>query len=299
MCHGVWERGRWWTGWFAPLAERFCPVAIDVPGYGDSPARARDTLSDWAAVLIEVMDELGAERAYLAGSATGGAACLAAAHEHPDRIAAVVACNTPFNGANLSETVGRFDQLYRREGQQGLVDYMLPLLGLEGASADLADDVRRTYERCDMDVVLRDAGIWGRTDLTRDLPEIGCPVLILAPGASPLISPNRASSSQGCCRTRSWSSSSRAARTSPTPSRRSAQGRRGGSWSTRRPRPARPRTRRAPSAPRRPSGTPPSRRARRSRSPPAAAPPGSPPWCSRCARRRARGCSARASCPAR
>ncbi len=102
----------------------------------------------------------------------------------------MVACNTPFNGANLSETVGKFDQLYRREGQQGLAgfDYMLPLLGLEGASADLADDVRRTYERCDMDVVLRDAGIWGRTDLTPDLPEIGCPVLILAPGASPLIS---------------------------------------------------------------------------------------------------------------
>ena len=65
---------------------------------------------------------------------------------------------------------------------------MLPLLGLEGASADLADDVRQTYERCDMDVVLRDTGIWGRTDLTRDLSEIGCPVLILAPGASPLIS---------------------------------------------------------------------------------------------------------------
>ena len=101
---------------------------------------------------------------------------------------------------------------------------MLPLLGLEGASADLADDVRQTYERCDMDVVLRDAGVWGRTDLTRDLSEIGCPVLILAPGASPLISAKSSIELAGLLPNSYWSSSSRAARSSPTPSRRSSSG---------------------------------------------------------------------------
>jgi pimeloyl-ACP methyl ester carboxylesterase len=67
--------------YLAPLlAERFCVLRVDMPGFGDSPPGRKASLCGWSRALLGVAGALGLERfALVAHSFGGGAALLAAA----------------------------------------------------------------------------------------------------------------------------------------------------------------------------------------------------------------------------
>jgi len=74
----------------AAFAERFRTVIVDLPGYGGSDLprdpgeieRGRYAL--YARIFADLIRELGEERAHVVGLATGGAAAIALALDHPD-----------------------------------------------------------------------------------------------------------------------------------------------------------------------------------------------------------------------
>jgi pimeloyl-ACP methyl ester carboxylesterase len=70
----------------------FRVVALDAPGFGLSPAREPDAyaLDRLGALLWEVADAFGLERAVFAGHSWGGAVAVAAAGQRPDRALGVV-----------------------------------------------------------------------------------------------------------------------------------------------------------------------------------------------------------------
>jgi pimeloyl-ACP methyl ester carboxylesterase len=84
---------------FEPLAQRignrFEIIAIDWPGQGRSPddAGAPDP-AHYARLLLGAMDALGIEKAIVLGNSIGGATALRFAAAHPERVHALVLCNS-------------------------------------------------------------------------------------------------------------------------------------------------------------------------------------------------------------
>jgi pimeloyl-ACP methyl ester carboxylesterase len=86
-----------WRGFPGRLAEdtKLDGLIYDRRGYGRSSplpraTRAPDYLEGEAALLIDVLDEVGVERAALFGHSDGGSIALIAAARYPERISAVV-----------------------------------------------------------------------------------------------------------------------------------------------------------------------------------------------------------------
>ena len=83
-----------WIGEAAePLVERgFHVVAIDAPGFGESPVLPPDryAVDSLAELMWRVADELGLERPVLAGHSWGGTIAVHAAADRPSSVAALV-----------------------------------------------------------------------------------------------------------------------------------------------------------------------------------------------------------------
>jgi pimeloyl-ACP methyl ester carboxylesterase len=75
LLHGIGHRWQMWTPVLDSLAREYEVVALDLPGFGKSPRSAfgsEITLDTAAALLGDVMDELGWDRAHIVGNSLGG-----------------------------------------------------------------------------------------------------------------------------------------------------------------------------------------------------------------------------------
>jgi pimeloyl-ACP methyl ester carboxylesterase len=81
------------------LGQRFCAIAMDTPGFGDSaPLPGSASIERWAAVAVELLDALSIARAHVLGHHTGGVIALEIAASFPSRVASLVLSSTPFTG---------------------------------------------------------------------------------------------------------------------------------------------------------------------------------------------------------
>ncbi len=103
MLHGS---GPGATGWsnFGPnlkvLAEKYRVLAVDMPGWGKSdPVSAEER--DHVAAAVELMDELGIEKAAFVGNSMGGMTSLRFACEHPDRMSHLITMGPGSGGPSI------------------------------------------------------------------------------------------------------------------------------------------------------------------------------------------------------
>ena len=76
-----------WDPQVPGLAERFRVITYDTRGHGESPAPAGPyTLDDLADDLVALLDEVGAERAHVAGLSLGGMTAMRLAARGPGRL---------------------------------------------------------------------------------------------------------------------------------------------------------------------------------------------------------------------
>ena len=77
-----------WEPQVPALAERFRVVTYDTRGHGESPAPPGPyTLDDLVDDLVALLDEVGAERAHVAGLSLGGMTAMRLAVREPARVA--------------------------------------------------------------------------------------------------------------------------------------------------------------------------------------------------------------------
>jgi pimeloyl-ACP methyl ester carboxylesterase len=72
----------------AALARRFHPIAVDLPGFGDSvkPIRAAYDAAYFARAMVAVLDALELEQAHLVGNSMGGRVALEIGLRSPERV---------------------------------------------------------------------------------------------------------------------------------------------------------------------------------------------------------------------
>lgn len=88
LIHGWGGSSRYWMGAFITLSERHDVIAIDLPGFGDSPPpRGPATLLDLTAVTIAAADALGLGMLAVGGHSLGASIALLLAAAQPARIA--------------------------------------------------------------------------------------------------------------------------------------------------------------------------------------------------------------------
>jgi pimeloyl-ACP methyl ester carboxylesterase len=76
-------------------------IAMDTPGYGASDPAPRDTVEDYAATAVALLDALGVRTASIVGHHTGGVIAVEVAARAPDRVDALVLSSTPYLDAEM------------------------------------------------------------------------------------------------------------------------------------------------------------------------------------------------------
>ncbi|MGW5646673.1 4,5:9,10-diseco-3-hydroxy-5,9,17-trioxoandrosta-1(10),2-diene-4-oate hydrolase [Saccharopolyspora sp. NPDC003752] len=95
MLHGGGPGASSWSNFsrnIGVLAEDFHAIAVDQPGFGrsDKPTEHGQYFTHSATALLELLDELGIERAHLLGNSLGGGTAVRFALNHPDRAGRLV-----------------------------------------------------------------------------------------------------------------------------------------------------------------------------------------------------------------
>ncbi len=93
LIHGLGSQWQVWRPLFELLTPQRDVIAVDLPGFGDSPALAdgdTPTPQRFAEVVIETMDELGLDRPVVGGNSLGGWVALEVARRGRARAAAPI-----------------------------------------------------------------------------------------------------------------------------------------------------------------------------------------------------------------
>ncbi|HXJ81546.1 MAG TPA: alpha/beta hydrolase [Candidatus Methylomirabilis sp.] len=96
--HGTGCNGQVWLPHMQAIADRHRPVAIDLPGHGESTGRGFRGVADYAYFAVELTRALRWDRFVIAGHSLGGAIALLTALHHGDLLDGLILVDT---GARL------------------------------------------------------------------------------------------------------------------------------------------------------------------------------------------------------
>ncbi|MEI8036457.1 MAG: alpha/beta hydrolase [Betaproteobacteria bacterium] len=97
--HGFGRNLNFWREWVPLLARHYRVVRMDARGCGRSsvpPVGSPYSLDLLVSDALGLINHLGLKRVHWAAEASGGHVGLALALEHPDKLASITLCNTPF-----------------------------------------------------------------------------------------------------------------------------------------------------------------------------------------------------------
>lgn len=125
-----------WEGMMSACASAgLRAAAVDVPGFGQTPARGRAlTMDDFARLLAAALDALGAPAAALVGCSMGGYAVMAFARLFPHRVSEAVLMNTKAAADTAEGAAKREGQarLALAQGPRAVTDGLVEKLGAPG-----------------------------------------------------------------------------------------------------------------------------------------------------------------------
>jgi len=175
--HGAGGQGRGWQGLLSPLGRRFNALALDLPGHGQTPPPASDTVMGYATWLKQALDQLRAEfdlgPLILGGHSMGGAITQTYALTWPEDLAGLILVGTGYRlrvAPQILEGVRRdfpaaakliIDWSFA-PADQGLKDLSLQIMLQAGSEV-----VHGDFTACD------------RFDSSEQVGRIGLPCLIL------------------------------------------------------------------------------------------------------------------------
>jgi pimeloyl-ACP methyl ester carboxylesterase len=85
LLHGMAGSSQTWRSVIKPLSRQFRVIAPDLPGHGESTKPRSDySLGAFAALLRDLLDELGVSRATIVGHSLGGGVAMQLLYQHPD-----------------------------------------------------------------------------------------------------------------------------------------------------------------------------------------------------------------------
>ena len=194
--HGFPHDRSLWTQQRVALATQWRCITPDLRGFGESTARAPYTMDQYADDIVALLDWLEIEAAVICGLSMGGYVAMALWRRHPDRVQAMILCDTRATADSEATRDARNElmALAHRSGADAVAEKQLP--GMIGATTrerrpDVVDNVRAMMARQSV------SGIVGALEAMRDRPDsretiasITVPVLFLV-GDEDVLTPVR------------------------------------------------------------------------------------------------------------
>lgn len=88
LLHGTAASLHTWDGWTAELSKHHRVLRLDLPGFGLTGRNQTDTytIAYYSELVLHLMEELGIDKAHVAGSSLGGQIAYNFAAAHPERV---------------------------------------------------------------------------------------------------------------------------------------------------------------------------------------------------------------------
>jgi pimeloyl-ACP methyl ester carboxylesterase len=170
-----------WDGFGSALAARRRVIALDAPGFGETPLAGPWSIADLADDLAALLTALGVARATVLGISLGGYAALAFADRHRDRLAGLVLADTRAAADSAETRAARAAAiaLIRRDGPEAYLTASLPRPLAPDAPAAALAEVRARAETRAASLIAGLEALRDRPDRTAELPAIACPTLVV------------------------------------------------------------------------------------------------------------------------
>jgi 3-oxoadipate enol-lactonase len=199
LIHGFPFSHKMWTfpgGQTEALASRFRVIAYDVRGHGDSEiGDGQYTIELFVDDLIGLLDHLGISKAILVGLSMGGYIALRTVERHPDRVRALILCDTKSEADSNEAKIKRAASIKSiktngpRVFAEGFVAGVFTPESLT-AKPEAVKAIQSIIERtAPISLCGTTLALAARTDTTSFLPSIVVPSLIMAGERDLLIPP--------------------------------------------------------------------------------------------------------------
>ena len=189
MVHGNHEGGIAWYGWVPQLARHYKVVRPDTRGFADSTPMPREfpwSLDVVIADFVQLMDSLGIDRFHLVGAKIGGTIARAFAARRPDRVRTltVVGSPVPRRGDGKKALIGGIEkdgiEGRARKGMSNRLGSKFPPEAVEWWIKFMG--------RTPLSTELGFANAINFADISADIPNIKCPMLVITTEGSSLAS---------------------------------------------------------------------------------------------------------------
>lgn len=191
LCHGNNESHRAWYGWVPHLARHYRVVRPDMRGFGDTTPMARDfpwTLDVVIDDYVKLMDQLGIDRFHLVGAKIGGVINRAFAARQPERVHTLTVVGSPppirADGATRAARV-------REVEEQGIEHWARRSMGARLGSKFPKEGIEWWIHYMARTSMASEAGFAATinfSDISADIPNIKCPMLVITTEESGLAS---------------------------------------------------------------------------------------------------------------
>jgi 3-oxoadipate enol-lactonase len=180
-----------WDPQVPALAERYRVVTYDTRGHGESPAPAGPyTLDDLTDDLVALLDEVGAERAHVAGLSLGGMTAMRLAAREPERVhrLALLCTSAKVDPQPFLDRAGAA----RSGGTAPLASavvsrWLTPAYA--AAHPDLVARLEAMIATADDEGYAACCEVVGHLDLRDDLPTITAPTIVISGWEDPALPP--------------------------------------------------------------------------------------------------------------
>ncbi|MBI2871951.1 MAG: alpha/beta hydrolase [Chloroflexi bacterium] len=187
--HGFARNGRFWYAWVPLLARWYRVVRPDLRGMGGStmpPEEFRPDLDTFVGDILHLLDHLGVHQVTYVGESFGGLVGLKLAHDHPQRVRALVLVNTP---CRLSDDWRR-DMRSDWGGAAATVgDWSRRTLAMrldpDRSSPGLQDWYVREMDKTNPEVARKLQAYLSTLDFTSHLKDVRVPALLISGSKSP------------------------------------------------------------------------------------------------------------------
>lgn len=195
LYHGYARNMSFWYAWVPLLGRSYRVLRFDARGCGQTtapPPGASYSIEQLAGDAVGLLDHLGIGRVHWVGESSGGIVGLAAALSHPDRIASLTLCNTPFRipGAIVDTyAVGETSHgaAIEKYGVGEWCRKTLPYrLDVGKAPPDMGEWYAREMDRTPKHVAIALHELFSSGDFWPHLPTVRAPTLILVGANSPI-----------------------------------------------------------------------------------------------------------------
>jgi 3-oxoadipate enol-lactonase len=185
--HGVGgNRSNWHGELDGPLAARYCCVAWDARGYGDSDDPDRTLVfADFSSDLVALLDHLGADTAHLVGLSMGGFIAQDFYFRSPQRVATLTLASSSAGAALLTPAEQeeflsiRLRPLERGCTMRDMAPALVDVLAGPGAGAAIRERLRESMEALRPDGYAAALRALVTTDFRSQLKRIAVPTMVV------------------------------------------------------------------------------------------------------------------------